>query len=222
MIKLIHASKIYAKSGVCALDSVNLYVRRGEFVSIVGASGSGKSTLMNVLGLLDSPSTGRYLLGGDDVSRLPQKQLARARGQKIGFVFQRSQLVQGMNALENVALPLLLQGVPRRARLQRAEQALAAVGLSGRAEHRPTQLSGGQQQRVSLARAIVTEPCVLLADEPTAGLDPASAADVLDLLAARSRRGDTVVLITHDPAAAARATRRLRLDSGVLRQNPAT
>ncbi|MDY3618772.1 ABC transporter ATP-binding protein [Agathobaculum sp.] len=216
MIKLIHASKIYDKSGVQALYDVDFTARRGEFVSIVGASGSGKSTLMHVLGLLDTPSAGTYLLDGEDVSHLSARELSTLRGQKIGFVFQRFQLVEGMNALENVALPLLLQGVVRPERLCRAEKALAAVGLSHRARHKPGQLSGGQQQRVAVARAIVTEPRVLLADEPTAGLDPSAASDVLDLLEALHQKGNTVVLITHDPAAACRAERRLRLEHGRL------
>lgn len=216
MIKLIHASKIYDKSGVQALYDVDFTAGRGEFVSIVGASGSGKSTLMHVLGLLDTPSGGTYLLDGEDVSHLSARELSALRGQKIGFVFQRFHLVEGMDALENVALPLLLQGVRRAERLSRAERALAAVGLSHRARHKPNQLSGGQQQRVAVARAIVTEPRVLLADEPTAGLDPSAASDVLGLLEALHRKGNTVVLITHDPAAAQRAGRRLRLEHGRL------
>ncbi|MDO4270651.1 MAG: ABC transporter ATP-binding protein [Eubacteriales bacterium] len=216
MLKLISASKIYGESGVRALDNISLTVRDGEYVSITGASGSGKSTLMHILGLLDTLTDGTYLLGGEDVSALPPKTLARLRGEKIGFVFQRFQLIPGMTALENAALPLTLQGVPRAERLRRAEQALASVGLSHRAAHRPGQLSGGQQQRVAIARAVITEPCVVLADEPTAGLDPEAASDVLDLLDGLHRKGNTVVLITHDRAAAARAARRLYLENGTL------
>lgn len=216
MLKLIHASKIYDKSGVQALDGIDFSAQDDEYISIIGASGSGKSTMMHVLGLLDTLSGGQYLLDGEDVSHLHPKELARRRGQKIGFVFQRFQLAEGMSALDNVALPLVFAGVPRGERLRRAEQALAAVGLSGRLLHRPGQLSGGQQQRVAVARAIVAEPSVLLADEPTAGLDPDAAADVLDLLGALHQRGNTVILITHDRAAAQRAERRLRLEHGRL------
>ena len=216
MLKLIHASKIYDRGGVRALDNVSLTVQSGQYVSITGASGSGKSTLMHILGLLDTPTEGRYLLDGNEVSALPPRALARLRGEQIGFIFQHFQLIGGMSALENVALPLTLQGVPRAARLRRAEQALALVGLMHRAAHKPGQLSGGQQQRVAIARALVTRPCVLLADEPTAGLDPASATDVLDLFDRLHRCGNTIVLITHDPAAAARAGRRLYLENGVL------
>ena len=156
MLKLIHASKIYHRSGVCALRAVDLDVARGEYVSITGASGSGKSTLMHVLGLLDTLTAGRYLLDGEDVSRLPPQALARLRSERIGFVFQRFQLIPGMTALENVALPLVLQGVPHAVRLGRAAEQLEAVGLSDRLMHKPGQLSGGQQQRVAIARAVVT------------------------------------------------------------------
>lgn len=217
MLKLIHASKIYARSGVRALDHVDLTVQPGEYVSITGASGSGKSTLMHILGLLDTLTEGRYLLAGTDVSALPPDALAALRGRCIGFVFQRFQLIPGMTALDNVALPLTLQGIARAERLHRAEQALAAVGLSHRLTHRPDQLSGGQQQRVAVARALVTRPCVLLADEPTAGLDPDAAADVLNLLDQLHRQGNTVVLITHDRAAARRAQRTCLLEHGILR-----
>lgn len=216
MLKLIHASKIYHDSGVCALRSVELTVRPGEYVSITGASGSGKSTLMHVLGLLDTLTEGRYLLDGEDVSRLPPQALARLRSERVGFVFQRFQLLPGMTALENVALPLALQGMPRAARLERAAALLKMVGLADRLEHRPGQLSGGQQQRVAIARAVVTKPSVVLADEPTAGLDPAAAEGVLDLLGTVHRAGNTVILITHDQHAAACAARRLTLKNGVL------
>lgn len=216
MLKLVHASKIYHESGVCALRGINLTVARGDYVSITGASGSGKSTLMHVLGLLDTLTGGSYLLEGEDVSHLPPQALAQLRSERIGFVFQRFQLIPGMTALENVALPLLLQGVPRAERLERAAEMLASVGLSGRLSHKPGQLSGGQQQRVAIARAVVTRPGVVLADEPTAGLDPEAAADVLALLGRLHQAGNTVILITHDRAAAARAARRLTLKNGEL------
>ncbi len=216
MLKLIHASKIYHESGVCALHGVDLTVARGDYVSITGASGSGKSTLMHILGLLDTLTDGSYLLEGADVSRLPPQALARLRSERIGFVFQRFQLLPGMTALENVALPLALQGVARAERLERAAAVLASVGLSDRLAHKPGQLSGGQQQRVAIARAVVTHPAVVLADEPTAGLDPEAAADVLALLGRLHKAGNTVVLITHDRTAAAQAARRLYLKNGEL------
>lgn len=216
MLKLIHASKIYHESGVCALRDINLTVRTGDYVSVTGASGSGKSTLMHVLGLLDTLTGGSYLLDGEDVSRLPPQALARLRSERIGFVFQRFQLMPGMTALENVALPLALQGIARAARLARAAELLEMVGLSGRMDHKPGQLSGGQQQRVAIARAVVASPAVVLADEPTAGLDPAAAEEVLSLLGGLHRAGNTVVLITHDRHAAACAERRVTLENGIL------
>lgn len=152
MLKLIHASKIYAKNGICALNAVDLTVQDGDYISVTGASGSGKSTLMHILGLLDSLTDGEYLLDGATVAHLPAKQRARLRSEKIGFVFQQFRLLTGMTALENVALPLALQGVPRDERSERALAVLERVGLSDRANHRPHQLSGGQQQRVAIAR----------------------------------------------------------------------
>ncbi len=216
MLNLCRASKVYKKNGVRALDNVNLSVHPGEYVSVTGASGSGKSTLMNILGLLDTLTEGQYILAGEDVSRLSQQGLARLRSKKVGFVFQRSQLIPGMTALENVALPLIIQGVPLRERMERASDALRSVGLSHRASHKPGQLSGGQQQRVAVARAVVTNPGVILADEPTSGLDPEAAKDVLRLFSKLHHEGNTVVLITHDPVAASMAGRQLHLESGVL------
>ena len=220
MLKLCHASKIYVDSGVRALCEIDLHVAPGDYVSITGASGSGKSTLMHVLGPLDTLTDGQYLLDGMDASRLPSAARARLRSERIGFVFQGFRLLPGMTALENVALPLALQGVPRAERLERAGAALGRVGLSDRLHHRPDQLSGGQQQRVAIARAVVTRPCVVLADEPTAGLDPAASDSVLGLLDGLHRAGHTIVLITHDRAAAARAARRLTLEGGVLSGEP--
>ena len=212
MLKLIHASKIYAKNGVCALNAVDLTVQDGDYISVTGASGSGKSTLMHILGLLDSLSDGEYLLDGAAVAHLPAKQRARLRSEKIGFVFQQFRLLTGMTALENVALPLALQGVPRHERSECALAVLERVGLSDRANHRPHQLSGGQQQRVAIARAVVTEPCVILA----AGLDPAAADSVLELFDRLHRSGHTLVLITHDERAAQCAARRMYLENGCI------
>ena len=218
MIKLIHASKIYYRSGIYALSDIDLTIAAGDYVSITGASGSGKSTLMHILGLLDTLTVGSYLLGGENVSALPPRALAELRSRKIGFVFQRFHLMEGMTALENVALPLMLQGVGRAERLDRAAEVLDTVGLSQRMAHKPNQLSGGQQQRVAIARAVVTRPCIILADEPTAGLDPKASNDVLTLFDDLHAQGNTIVLITHDQSAAARAARRLYLENGILSQ----
>lgn len=199
-----------------ALDHVSFRIRRGEYTAIVGPSGSGKSTLMNLLGCLDTPTSGSYRLHGRDVSAMPPDQLAKVRGAEIGFVFQGFQLIPRLTAVENVALPMGLCGVPLRERLDRAGALLERVGLGDRMTHRPCQLSGGQQQRVAIARALSRNPPVLLADEPTGSLDPQSAADVLALLDELHGEGRTVVLITHDMHVAGRAGRRLEIASGRL------
>ena len=199
-----------------ALDRVSFRIRRGEYAAIVGPSGSGKSTLMHMLGCLDSPTGGRYLLDGRDVSALSEKELARVRGEAIGFVFQGFQLIPRLTALENAALPLTLCGMPLRQRLARAETLLRRVGLGDRLHHRPSQLSGGQQQRVAIARALSRDPAVLLADEPTGSLDPASTREVLALLDSLHQEGRTIVLITHDLSVARRASRQLSIASGRL------
>lgn len=199
-----------------ALDSVSFRIRAGEYTAIVGPSGSGKSTLMHLLGCLDSPTSGTYHLQGQDVSRLSADALARVRGAKIGFVFQGFQLIPRMTALENVALPMALCGIPSRERAERAAALLELVGLGERLHHRPAQLSGGQQQRVAIARALSRDPAVLLADEPTGSLDPAATADVLALLQKLNAQGRTVVLITHDMEVAKRAGRRLEISGGRL------
>ena len=218
MIVAESLSRAYPMSGrlLMALSGVSFRVRRGEYAAIVGPSGSGKSTLMHLLGCLDSPSSGRYLLDGRDVSALSSAELAQVRGEKIGFVFQGFQLIPRLTALENAALPLTLCGVPLRERTERAAALLARVGLGDRLGHRPAQLSGGQQQRVAIARALSRDPDLLLADEPTGSLDPDSTGEVLRLLEELNRDGRTIVLITHDREVAARAKRQLAISAGRL------
>jgi putative ABC transport system ATP-binding protein len=201
---------------VHALRGVSFSVRRGEYVAIVGASGSGKSTLLNILGCLDVPTSGRYLLDGVDVGGLTERQLAILRNRRLGFVFQSFNLISRTSAVENVELPMIYAGVPRRERRRRALAALDLVGLGSRVGHRPNELSGGQQQRVAVARAIVTEPAVILADEPTGNLDSASGASVLSVLDRVAADGRTVVVITHDDDVAARASRVLQVSDGRL------
>lgn len=216
MITLENICKIYDRNHVEALRDVSLTVADGDYLSITGASGSGKTTLMHILGLLDTPSSGHYGLDGFEVSRLTADERAALRGRAIGFVFQSFRLLQDLTALENVALPLAFQGVPAPVRLARARRLLARVGLSERAHHHPRELSGGQQQRTAIARALAAEPRVLLADEPTAGLDPAAAQEVLALFDRLHDDGHTIILITHDAGAAARAERRAVIESGRL------
>jgi putative ABC transport system ATP-binding protein len=201
---------------VRALVDVSFRVRRGEFVAVMGPSGSGKSTLMNLLGCLDSPTFGTYRLGGDDVSRLDRDALAAIRNRRIGFVFQQFNLLARTSALENVELPLLYSPLPRSERRVRASSALAAVALSDRAEHQPSQLSGGQQQRVAVARALVNDPVLLLADEPTGALDSRTAEEILALFQSLNRRSITVVVVTHEEYVAAHAARILRFRDGRL------
>ncbi|MCA2978491.1 MAG: ABC transporter ATP-binding protein [Myxococcaceae bacterium] len=197
---------------VHALRGVSLTIERGEFVAVMGSSGSGKSTLMNVVGCLDRPTSGRYRLDGEDVSRRSRAQLARTRNRTIGFVFQSFNLLARTSALENVELPLLYAGVSTKARRARATEALARVGLSERLFHLPSQLSGGQQQRVAIARALVTNPSLLLADEPTGALDSRTSVEVMQLLS--SLEGITVVLVTHEHDVAAWAGRVVTLRDG--------
>lgn len=203
-------------AAVNALRGISLTVASGEYLAIMGPSGSGKSTLMNLLGCLDVPTSGRYLLSGEDVGSMGERQLAKIRNQKIGFVFQSFNLLQGMNALSNVELPLVYSGVGRAERKERAESALERVGLADRKTHRPQELSGGQQQRVAIARALVTEPTLLLADEPTGNLDSASTEDILEIVDELASEGRTVVLITHEDQVAERAHRVVRLSDGLI------
>jgi putative ABC transport system ATP-binding protein len=209
-------SKVYGEgeATVHALDRVSVAVERGDFVAIMGASGSGKSTLMHILGCLDVPSGGRYLLDGVDVGRLSDRQLAIVRNRLIGFVFQAFNLIPRTTAAANVELPLAYAGVRSAVRRKRAIRALELVGLADRADHQPNQLSGGQQQRVAIARALVTEPALVLADEPTGNLDSHATDDVLSILEDLNAAGRTIVLITHEPDVGARANRLIRLCDG--------
>ena len=199
---------------VRALDGVSFQVRRGEWVAVVGQSGSGKSTLMNIIGCLDTPTSGRYAINGEDVRGLADDALADLRNREIGFVFQTFQLLPRSTALANVELPLVYRGLPRRERRERARRALEAVGLGNRTRHRPNELSGGQRQRVAVARALVGEPSLLLADEPTGNLDSATGDEMIRLFAELHGRGHTILLVTHEPRLAARCPRAVRLSDG--------
>jgi putative ABC transport system ATP-binding protein len=213
-----NAVKTYGQGDieVQALRGVSLVIERGDFVAIMGASGSGKSTLMNILGCLDAPTSGRYLLDGVDVSLLDDYDLATIRNHKIGFIFQSFNLVPRTSASSNVELPLVYANVPKVQRRKRAAAALAAVGLSDRGHHLPSELSGGQQQRVAIARAIATNPAMILADEPTGALDSQSTAEVLGIFSRLNRAGRTIVVITHENDVAAYAKRIIRLRDGSI------
>jgi putative ABC transport system ATP-binding protein len=214
VLRLEQVSKVYGSGDaeVRALDDVSLTVDEGDFVAVVGPSGSGKSTLMNIIGCLDIPTAGRYLFGGEDVSRMGAYDLAHIRNRRIGFVFQQFQLLNDLSAWRNVELPLLYRSA--RDRRGTALRVLDQVGLANRVDHRPTQLSGGQQQRVAIARALVTDPDLILADEPTGNLDSASSRDILAILRELNAGGRTVILITHDPNVAAVARRVVHTSDG--------
>jgi putative ABC transport system ATP-binding protein len=216
MIELRDSSRHFqvGEQLVKALDSVSLSIGDGEYVSIMGPSGSGKSTLLNVIGLLDRPTGGQYLLDGRETTSLDDDELAHVRARKIGFIFQAFHLVPRLTAFENVELPMVLAAIPPAERRQRAEAVLANLNLMDRAHHRPDQLSGGQRQRVAIARAMVMEPTVLLADEPTGNLDHVSGAEVLAALETLNARGIMLLVVTHDDEVAARARRHVRMRDG--------
>ena len=216
LIDLRHIFKIYYLGGeeVRANDDVSVAIDKGEFVAIVGKSGSGKSTLMNIIGALDVPTKGEYYLGGEDVSKMEDKQLARIRNKMIGFIFQQSNLLPKLNLLENVELPLLYAGVGSEERKQRAMASLEKVGLAEKWKNMPNQLSGGQQQRVSIARALAGDPSLILADEPTGALDSKTSREVLNFLKQLNKEGNTIVMITHDNSIAMEAKRVVRIADG--------
>jgi putative ABC transport system ATP-binding protein len=218
VLSLRDVTKVYRNGSleVAALRGVTVDVQPGEYVAVMGPSGSGKSTLMHIIGCLDVPTAGSYHLAGEDVSSMSENELADVRNRSIGFVFQQFNLLASMTAASNVALPLAYAGVSRAQRRERAEASLGRVGLADRVGHRPGELSGGQQQRVAVARALVTEPALVLADEPTGNLDSTSTADVLDLFDELHEAGRTVVLITHEHDVAARAGRIVRLRDGMV------
>jgi putative ABC transport system ATP-binding protein len=218
VIELADVRKVYRTGEIAveALRGVSLSINRGEYVAIMGPSGSGKSTLMHILGCLDVPTSGRYWLAGEDVSTMDEIDLADARNRQIGFVFQQFNLLPALTALRNVEVPLSYAGVPRDVRRQRAREALERVGLGDRLQHRPGELSGGQQQRVAVARAVVSDPALVLADEPTGNLDSVAAGDVLRLFRDLHKQGRTVVLITHEADVAKQAARVINIRDGRL------
>ncbi len=208
-------------SEVHALHELDLAVMPGEYLAVMGPSGSGKSTLLNLVGLLDRPSAGNYRLEGRDVTTLTAEDQAQLRSRRIGFVFQSFHLVPRLTAAENIALPMMLAGIPAAERAPRVQQALADYGLVDRAEHRPDQLSGGQRQRVAIARATIMQPALILADEPTGNLDRATGEEVVRLLEELNARGVTLIVVTHDGALGARARRRIEMEDGSVRSDTA-
>lgn len=218
MIKLedIHRNFQVGDQTVHALDDIHLNIQDGEYVSIMGPSGSGKSTLLNLLGLLDPPSTGKYFLNNTNITELDESQLAAVRNQNIGFVFQTFHLIPRLTAEENIELPLVLAGMEEKIRKERVHNALSSMELLDRASHKPEQLSGGQRQRVAIARATITEPTILLADEPTGNLDQKSGLNVIEKLEQLNQRGITLIVVTHDAALGARSTRSIRMLDGKI------
>ena len=221
LIDIRNIYKIYnpGENEVRALDGINLSIGHGEFVAIIGQSGSGKSTLMNMLGCLDVPTAGQYLLNGADVSRLRDDELSDIRNKEIGFIFQGFNLIPNLTAVENVELPLIYRGIGKQERRELAVQALEMVGLSKRLNHKPAEMSGGQQQRVAIARAIAAKPPVILADEPTGNLDTHSSKEIMGILKELHKSGRTVILITHDNEIAAEAKRLIRIRDGKIAED---
>lgn len=220
---MIELSNIYrqfqvGEQTVHALNGVNLSVQAGEYLSVMGPSGSGKSTLLNIVALLDKPTAGRYVLNGYDVIQQSDDELARIRRENIGFVFQFFHLIPRLTAAENIEMPMILAGIPKKLRKQKVQQALADVSLLDRAEHKPNQLSGGQLQRIAIARAMIMQPGILLADEPTGNLDSKAGLEIISLLEKLNSDGVTLMIITHDQTIGARASRRIRIVDGTIAQ----
>lgn len=215
-VKELKKTYIMGSTKVHALQSVTLDIFDNEYVALMGPSGSGKSTLMNLLGCLDTPTSGQYFLNGTDVSTMTDSELAEVRNKEIGFVFQTFNLLPRLSALENVALPMVYGGVSRTARLDRAREVLTSVGLGDRVDHKPNELSGGQRQRVAIARALVNSPSIILADEPTGNLDSKTSVEIMEIFDELHRRGNTIILVTHEPDIAEYAHRVVRLRDGLV------
>ena len=218
-VRDLHKNYRMGAETIYALNGVDCVIRSNEYVAVMGPSGSGKSTLMNIIGCLDRPSSGAYWLSGEDVSDFGDRALARVRNRRIGFVFQTFNLLPRANALQNVEVPLMYGGVGRRQRRAKASEALARVGLSDRVKHKPSELSGGQRQRVAVARALVNEPDILLADEPTGNLDSRTGQDIMELFDALHDAGQTIILVTHEPDIARHAGRHVLLRDGVVTED---
>ena len=218
LVKISKVNKIYQSGEVSfqALKNINLEIKKGEFIAIIGASGSGKSTLMNIIGLLDHPTSGSYQLDGQDTSYLKENTLAEIRNKKIGFVFQSFNLLPRTTALDNVAIPLIYAGVSRIDRAEKAKQALEEVGLGDKMESRPNQLSGGQQQRVAIARSLINSPEIILADEPTGNLDSKSGEEIIHIFQRLNKTGKTIIMITHETNIARHAKRIVRIRDGEI------
>ncbi len=221
MIRLSNVRKLYRTGELetTALDRVSLEVEQGEFVAIMGPSGCGKSTLLNIVGLIDAPTSGKYVLDGTEISRYPESRLTEVRKRTVGFIFQSFNLIDDLTVYENVELPLLYQGVSRSMRKTRVREVLELVALASRAQHKPAQLSGGQQQRVAVARAVVGDPKLIVADEPTGNLDTKNGEDVMDMLATLNEQGATILMVTHSPSHAGRAHRLVSLLDGRIVPN---
>jgi len=223
-IEDLHKIYILGSQQVNALDGVSLSIHKNDYIAIMGPSGSGKSTMMNILGCLDTPTSGKYILGGTDVSQMADSQLAEVRNKQIGFVFQSFNLLPRYSSLENVALPLIYNGIPEKERIKLATAALEVVGLSDRMDHKPSELSGGQRQRVAIARAIINTPTIILADEPTGNLDTKTSIEIMNIFEKIYRQGNTIIIVTHEEDISKFARRIVRLRDGKVESdtiNPA-